>query len=81
MQTKWIDDLLAVAETQNFSRAAELRCITQSALSRRIKSLEEWMGVELVDRSTYPVQLTKAGQVFCDEGREARGALAPPRPA
>ncbi len=75
MQTKWIDDLLAVAETQNFSRAAELRCITQSALSRRIKSLEEWMGVELVDRSTYPVQLTKAGQVFCDEGREALAAF------
>ncbi|MDF0732704.1 LysR substrate-binding domain-containing protein [Pseudomonas entomophila] len=71
MQTKWIDDLLAIAQTKNFSRAAELRCITQSALSRRIRSLEDWVGVELVDRGTYPVQLTKAGQTFCDEGREA----------
>ncbi|HCE5853584.1 TPA: LysR family transcriptional regulator [Pseudomonas aeruginosa] len=71
MQTKWIDDLLAVAETKNFSRAAEIRCITQSALSRRIKSLEEWVGVELVDRGTYPVQLTKAGRTFCDQGRDA----------
>lgn len=71
MQTKWIDDLLAVAETQNFSRAADLRCITQSALSRRIRSLEEWCGVELVDRSTYPVQLTRAGRTFCEQGKEA----------
>jgi DNA-binding transcriptional LysR family regulator len=75
MQTKWIDDLLAVAETKNFSRAAEIRCITQSALSRRIKSLEEWVGVDLVDRGTYPVQLTKAGQIFCSEGREALSAF------
>jgi DNA-binding transcriptional LysR family regulator len=71
MQTKWIDDLLAVAQTKNFSRAAENRCITQSALSRRIRSLEEWVGVELVDRGTYPVQLTQAGQTFCEEGGEA----------
>ncbi|WNW10385.1 LysR substrate-binding domain-containing protein [Pseudomonas sp. DTU_2021_1001937_2_SI_NGA_ILE_001] len=75
MQTKWIDDLLAIAETKNFSRAAEMRCITQSALSRRIKSLEEWVGVELVDRGTYPVQLTLAGQTFCNEGREALSAF------
>lgn len=75
MQTKWIDDLLAVAETSNFSRAAEIRCITQSALSRRIRSLEEWVGVELVDRGTYPVQLTQAGRTFCDEGRDALAAF------
>ncbi|BAP45793.1 LysR family transcriptional regulator [Pseudomonas sp. StFLB209] len=71
MHTKWIDDLLAVAETKNFSRAADQRCITQSALSRRIRSLEEWVGVELVDRSTYPVQLTRAGRTFCEQGKEA----------
>lgn len=56
MQIKWLDDLLAIAEWKNFSRAAEVRCVTQSALSRRIRSLEEWVGVELVDRATYPVQ-------------------------
>lgn len=75
MQIKWIDDLLAVAELKNFSRAADVRCITQSALSRRIRSLEEWVGVELVDRGTYPVQLTQAGRVFCEQGRDALGLL------
>ncbi|MGO4799711.1 LysR family transcriptional regulator [Pseudomonas sp. W22_MBD1_FP4] len=75
MQIKWLDDLLAVAEWKNFSRAAELRCVTQSALSRRIKSLEEWVGAELVDRGTYPVQLTPAGRTFCEESREALAGL------
>lgn len=75
MQIKWLDDLLAVAEWQNFSRAAEVRCVTQSALSRRIKSLEEWVGAELVDRGTYPVQLTPAGRTFCEESREALAGL------
>ena len=75
MQIKWLDDLLAIAELKNFSRAAEVRCVTQSALSRRIRSLEEWVGVELVDRGTYPVQLTAAGVTFCEEGREALAGL------
>jgi len=75
MQLKWLDDLLAIAEWKNFSRAAEMRCVTQSALSRRIRSLEEWVGVELVDRGTYPVQLTQAGLTFCDESRQALSVL------
>ena len=75
MQIKWLDDLLAIAEWKNFSRAAEVRCVTQSALSRRIRSLEDWVGVELVDRGTYPVQLTAAGQAFCAESRDALAGL------
>lgn len=75
MQIKWLDDLLAIAEWKNFSRAAETRCVTQSTLSRRIQSLEEWVGVELVDRGTYPIQLTAAGLSFCEEGREALAGL------
>ena len=49
--------------------------MTQSALSRRIKSLEEWVGAELVDRGTYPVQLTPAGRAFSEESREALAGL------
>lgn len=75
MQIKWLYDLLALDEWKNFSRAAEVRSVTQSALSRRIRSLEDWVGVELVDRSTYPVQLTTAGVAFCNEGREAMAGL------
>ena len=75
MNLRWIEDFLALAETQSFSRASEIRNITQSALSRRIRSLEEWVGAELVNRGAYPVVLTKVGKQFCEEGRVALKTL------
>ncbi|WP_055326081.1 LysR substrate-binding domain-containing protein [Ralstonia solanacearum] len=76
MQLKWIEDLLAIEQTRSFSRASELRFVTQSALSRRVKSLEEWVGVELVDRGTYPIELTSAGKRFCEQSKESVEALS-----
>lgn len=64
MELKWLEDLVAVAETGHFARAAERRNITQSAFSRRIKSLELWIGAELLDRSQHPVRLTASGRDF-----------------
>lgn len=64
MDTKWLHDFLVLAETRNFTRASELRFTTQSAFSRRIKSLEDWVGAQLFDRRSYPVTLTKGGEVF-----------------
>ena len=66
MEMKWLEDFICVADSGSFSRSAEQRNITQSALSRRIKALELWLGVALVDRSTYPTQLTAAGRAFRD---------------
>ncbi len=64
MELKWIEDFLSLVETGSFSRSAELRHVTQPALSRRIRSLEAWLGVTVVDRSTYPSRLTAAGEAF-----------------
>lgn len=64
MELKWLEDLISVAEKGHFGRAAEARNITQSAFSRRIKSLELWLGTELLDRSQHPVSLTPAGEDF-----------------
>lgn len=58
----WLDDFLALAESGNFSRAADERHITQPAFSRRIRALEDWLGVELFDRSSQPARLTEAGR-------------------
>jgi LysR family transcriptional regulator, hypochlorite-specific transcription factor HypT len=58
----WLEDFLALAENGNFSRAALARNIAQPAFSRHIKSLEEWVGVSLFDRTTHPVTLTAAGK-------------------
>ncbi|HEX8954991.1 MAG TPA: LysR family transcriptional regulator [Burkholderiaceae bacterium] len=71
MYLRWINDLMALAETRNFSRAAELRHVTQSALSRRIRSLEDWVGAELINRGTFPLELTPAGELFCERGAAA----------
>jgi DNA-binding transcriptional LysR family regulator len=64
MNLTWLDDFLALAASGNFSRAAEERHMTQPAFSRRIRALEEWLGVDLFDRSSQPVRLTEAGQWF-----------------
>lgn len=64
MDLNWIRDFECLARTLNFTRASDERNITQSAFSRRIKALESWVGLPLVNRATYPVQLTEAGQQF-----------------
>jgi DNA-binding transcriptional LysR family regulator len=62
MNLSWLEDFQALAESGNFSRAAEQRHMTQPAFGRRIKALEEWLGTPLFDRSGHPVTLTEAGQ-------------------
>lgn len=64
LDMEWLEDFLALAKSGNFSRAAEARAIAQPAFSRHIRSLEEWVGVDLIDRSAHPVGLTAAGQRF-----------------
>lgn len=75
MDIKWIEDFLSLTSTRNFSRSAEDRHVTQSALSRRIRALEAWVGTELVDRSTYPLVITPAGKLFSDAARESMRLL------
>lgn len=57
MRLEWLEDILAVAETGSLSEAAERRRLTQSAFSRRIQHIEEYIGVELFDRTRKPVHL------------------------
>jgi DNA-binding transcriptional LysR family regulator len=69
MDTVWLHDFVCLARTLNFTRAAEERSITQSAFSRRIRSLEAWAGGPLIDRGTYPLRLTPAGVEFLPVAR------------
>jgi LysR family transcriptional regulator, hypochlorite-specific transcription factor HypT len=64
MEINWLHDFLAVADTRSFSQAAGRRNSSQSALSRRIKTLEEWAGTPLFERTTHAVHLTPAGEAF-----------------
>lgn len=64
MKLSWLDDFVVLAATGNFSRAADERHMTQPAFSRRIRALEEWLGEDLLDRSSHPARLTETGEWF-----------------
>jgi DNA-binding transcriptional LysR family regulator len=75
MQTEWLIDFLTLAETRSFSRAAQLRHVTQPAFSRRIRSLEAWAMTALVDRSRHPQTLTQAGVLLQAKAPELVAAM------
>ena len=75
MELIWFEDYLALAETLNFSRAAELRRVTQPAFSRRIRALEGWIGADLFTRTTHGVALTPAGEHFHGQAEVLTRAL------
>lgn len=60
---------IAVAETENVARAAELLHISQSPLSRQIKQLEEQLGVLLFERQRQRIRLTQEGRDLLGEAR------------
>lgn len=57
MRLEWLNDILAVAETGSLSEAADRRNLTQSAFSRRIRAIEDYVGVPLFDRGRKPLQM------------------------
>jgi DNA-binding transcriptional LysR family regulator len=79
MNLEWLKDFLALAETGNFTRAAEARHASQAAFSRRIMALEAWLGATLVDRSGFPSRLTSEGERFRERAAEIVGQVAEAR--
>jgi LysR family transcriptional regulator, hypochlorite-specific transcription factor HypT len=71
MNIKWMQDFLTLSEVLSPSRAAEMRHVTLPAFGRRIRSLEDWIGVPLIDRSGSRLKLTVAGEAFRDVARTA----------
>ena len=61
MELRQLDYFLAVAETLNVSRAATRVFVSQPALSRQIRLLEEELGVSLFERTARGMTLTDAG--------------------
>ena len=64
VELRHVRQFLAVADTLNFSRAAEMLAIAQPALSRGIQALEHQVGVPLLTRNNREVALTPAGRAF-----------------
>jgi LysR family transcriptional regulator, hypochlorite-specific transcription factor HypT len=76
MNLSWLDDFAALAARGNFSRAADERHMTQPAFSRRVRALEEWLGVDVFDRSSQPAQLTEVGQWFRQVAQDLQAEVA-----
>ncbi len=66
MQLESLKVFCDVARCRSFSHAAQLNHLTQSAASQTVRQIEEHLGVQLVDRSTRPLQLTALGQRYYD---------------
>ena len=69
MDMRQLKYFVAIAEQENFSRAAQQLYVAQSALSRRMHDLEEELGVRLFDRHLRGATLTPEGRDLLDRAR------------
>jgi DNA-binding transcriptional LysR family regulator len=70
-----LEVFVAVVEAQGFSAAATHLDATPAAVSRRIKALEQRLGVRLLQRTTRKLQLTEAGELYFREVSRLLGDL------
>ena len=62
--------VLAVAEYQNFTKAAEKCFVTQPTLSMQIQKLEDQLKVQIFDRSKKPIELTEVGRKIVNQAKK-----------
>jgi len=70
METRYISEFIKLAEVRNYSRAADELFISQSSLTKHIKSLEADLGCPLFDRTTRKIELSNFGEVFLPCARQ-----------
>jgi DNA-binding transcriptional LysR family regulator len=74
MELQQMRYVIAVAETNSFTRAAERCHVVQSALSHQIARLEQELGARLFERTSRRVRLTPAGAAFLPAARQCLDA-------
>lgn len=84
-----LESFVAVAEEENLSRAARRLCVTQPPLTRRIRSLEDELGVALFERTPRGMRLAPPGRSLLPYARailsmtrvdRVRALVSPPPP-
>lgn len=75
MHLRNLEVFCEVASRRSFSRAAEACSVSQSSASQAVLCLEERLGVQLLDRSKRPPELTAAGEVYYQGCRELLDAF------
>lgn len=76
MDIRFLTTFLEVAETRHFGRAAENLYLTQSAVSARIKLLEDYFNTALFIRNRNSIQITPAGQKLIPYAQELSNTLS-----
>ncbi|MFS0574087.1 LysR family transcriptional regulator [Sporosarcina sp. 179-K 3D1 HS] len=64
MEIHQLQYVVNIAKYQQFTRAADEICVSQSTLSQQVTKLEDELGVKLFERTTRSVKLTSAGKEF-----------------
>ena len=75
MELRQLRYFVAIAEEGSFSRAAQRLHVSQPPLSTQIKSLEEEIGTQLLDRTNRGVSLTASGRAFFEDIRAVLARL------
>jgi len=75
MELRQLRYLVALAEEESFTRAAEREHIAQPALSQQIQKLEQELGLPLVERTTRRVSITDAGNLLVARARRVLAEL------
>lgn len=70
MDIRWLRTFMAAAKYENFRKASEELFLTQPAITKHIKRLEEHLGMELFNRAAKTVSLTPAGIKFLPYAKE-----------
>lgn len=70
MNSKQLKYIITLAETRNFSQAAQNLNISQPAFSKHIISVENEFGIKLFDRGSNPLSLTPAGEFFVQKAKQ-----------
>lgn len=75
MNLQQLEYFITIAQTKNFTTAANLLLLTQPALSKAISKLEEELGVPLFERSGRNIKITRFGEVFLTYAELALGNI------
>jgi DNA-binding transcriptional LysR family regulator len=70
IETRLLHQMVILAETRSYAKAAKILHLSQPALSRSIQQLESGIGQRLFDRGRQQIQLTEAGLLFVSRARE-----------
>lgn len=76
MNINHLIEFIYLAETLSFRKTADYFYVSRSVISRHLASLEDTLGVKLLDRGNQSVQLTEAGKVFYREAQSVLRAYA-----